>query len=64
MHERGRTEESVREQFHATARPMADMYVIPSAVRASVTVEGTDSIDWSVEQVLKRLRDVGLTPAR
>src|ERR1035441_7350686 len=27
MRERGRTEESVREQFEATARPMADLYV-------------------------------------
>jgi len=63
MHERGRTEESVRAQFHATAWPMADLYVLPSAARASVTVEGTDSIDWSVEQVLKRLREEGLMPA-
>jgi uridine kinase len=62
MHERGRTEESVREQFHATAGPMAELYVLPSAVHASVTVEGTDSIDWSVEQVLRRLREAGLMP--
>ena len=34
MRERGRTEESVREQFHATAQPMADLYVLPSAARA------------------------------
>jgi uridine kinase len=45
----------VREQFNATAKPMADLYVIPSALRASVTVEGTDSLDWSVEQILQRL---------
>ena len=55
MSERGRTEESVRAQFAATARPMADLYVVPSAARASITVEGTDALDWSVEQVLKRL---------
>ena len=55
MTERGRTEESVRAQFVATARPMADLYVVPSAARASITVEGTDALDWSVEQVLKRL---------
>jgi uridine kinase len=63
MRERGRTEESVREQFHATAQPMAELYVLPSAARASVTVEGTDSLDWSVEQVLKRLEEAGLMPA-
>ncbi|MDP9038296.1 MAG: uridine kinase [Acidobacteriota bacterium] len=53
--ERGRTEQSVREQFHATARPMADLYVIPSARHAQLTVEGTDSIDWSIEQILEHL---------
>ncbi len=60
MIERGRTEQSVREQFEATARPMAEQYVLPSAARASVTVEGTDSLDWSVEQVLQRLHQSGL----
>jgi uridine kinase len=60
MRERGRTEESVREQFEATARPMAELYVVPSAALASVTVEGTDSLDWSVEQILQRLNHAGL----
>ncbi len=59
VRERGRTEESVREQFEATARPMADLYVVPSAARASVTVEGTDALDWSVEQILQRLKKFG-----
>jgi uridine kinase len=59
MMERGRTEQSVREQFEATARPMAELYVVPSAARASITVEGTDALDWSVEQVLQRLRQTG-----
>jgi uridine kinase len=60
MLERGRTEESVRAQFEATAKPMADFYVIPSAAHASVTVEGTDALDWSVEQILQRLHQLGL----
>jgi uridine kinase len=64
MRERGRTEESVREQFEATARPMADLYVTPSAARASVIVEGTDALDWSVEQILQRMRHAGLMPLR
>ena len=64
MRDRGRTEQSVREQFIATAQPMAELYVIPSAARASVTVEGTDALDWSVEQVLQRLNQAGLMPAR
>lgn len=60
MRERGRTEESVRAQFEATAKPMADLYVIPSAQHASITVEGTDALDWSVEQILQRLHRLGL----
>jgi uridine kinase len=64
VRERGRTEESVREQFEATARPMADLYVVPSAALASVTVEGTDSLDWSVEQVLQRLHHAALMPPK
>ena len=63
MRERGRTEESVREQFEATARPMADLFVVPSAARASVTVEGTDALDWSVEQILQRLHHARLVPS-
>ena len=64
MRERGRTEESVREQFEATARPMADLYVTPSAARASVIVEGTDALDWSVEQILRRMQHARLMPRR
>ena len=56
MRERGRTEESVRAQFEATARPMAELYVLPSRTHASITVQGTDSLDWSIEQVFNGLR--------
>jgi uridine kinase len=62
VRERGRTEASVRRQYEATARPMADLYVVPSATHASVTVEGTDSLDWSVAQVRQHLHTLGLTP--
>ncbi len=34
MRERGRTEARVRAQFDATAKPMADLYVLPSQERA------------------------------
>ena len=56
VRERGRTEESVREQFWATAHPMALQYVLPSAGNAEMTVDGTESLDWSVEMILGRLR--------
>jgi uridine kinase len=39
---------------------MADLYVVPSQARATMTVSGTDALDWSVEQVLRRLRDLNL----
>lgn len=56
VRDRGRTEESVRAQFEATARPMADLYVVPSRQHAMLTVQGDRSIDWSLEQVLSTLR--------
>ena len=55
--DRGRTEASVREQYAAAVKPMADLYVIPSQSRATITVLGTDALDWSVEQVLRQLHD-------
>jgi uridine kinase len=60
MRERGRTEASVRAQFEATAKPMAERYVLPSRERASITVAGTEALDWSIEQVLHALRGRGL----
>jgi uridine kinase len=60
MRERGRTEEAVRAQFEATARPMAELYVLPSQARATITVSGTEALEWSIEQVLRGLRNGGL----
>jgi uridine kinase len=55
MRERGRTKASVIAQFEATARPMADLYVVPSKSRATITVAGTENLDWSIEQILREL---------
>jgi uridine kinase len=55
MRERGRTRESVIAQFDATAKPMADLYVLPSQARASITVAGTEALDWSIEFILREL---------
>ncbi|MGA7156285.1 MAG: uridine kinase [Acidobacteriaceae bacterium] len=60
VRERGRTEESVREQFEAAVRPMAELYVLPSQARATITVAGTEALDWSIESVMRGLRDRGL----
>jgi uridine kinase len=56
MRERGRTRDSVIAQFHATAQPMADLYVLPSQARATMSVSGIEDLDWSIEQVLSQLR--------
>lgn len=56
VRERGRTEASVAEHYAATVRPMAELYVRPSARFADVTVLGTESLDWSVERVLSAMR--------
>jgi uridine kinase len=60
--ERGRTPESVKEQYEATAKPMARQFVIPSAKHATLAVDATGSLDWSVEQVFQRLQAHGLLP--
>ena len=62
MRERGRTEESVRAQFEATAKPMADLYVVPSQIRATMKVCGTDALDWSIEQIFRELRERDILP--
>lgn len=62
IRERGRTEESVREQYNAAVKPMAEQYVLPSQGRASMTVLGTDALDWSIEQVFRELRARNIVP--
>jgi uridine kinase len=61
--ERGRSPDSVIKQYAASVEPMAELYVKPSAVYADVTVDGTASLDWSVEQVRAALDERGLIPA-
>jgi uridine kinase len=60
VRERGRTEDSVRAQFLATTQPMAEKFVLPSQANATMTVSGTDALDWSIEQVLRRLQDADM----
>ncbi|HVJ08221.1 MAG TPA: uridine kinase [Acidisarcina sp.] len=60
--ERGRTPESVAAQYASTVRPMAERFVRPSAQYADQIVDGTRSLDLSVEQVLNQLRQRNLMP--
>jgi uridine kinase len=60
MMERGRSAESVRQQYQATVRPSSMRWVRPSAAHADLTLDGTDDLDWKVERVLNELRQRGL----
>ncbi|WP_348262158.1 uridine-cytidine kinase [Telmatobacter sp. DSM 110680] len=58
--ERGRTPESVRQQYDATVRPSSIAFVRPSAANADLIIDGTAALDWKVEQVLASMRTHGL----
>ena len=58
--QRGRTQESVRQQYEATVRPSSMAFVRPSAKNADLTVDGSGALDWKVERVLTELRERGL----
>ena len=53
VRERGRTMESVIEQFEATVVPMAQRYLRPSIEHADVVVSGTEGIEKGVAQVIE-----------
>jgi uridine kinase len=56
VRERGRTEQSVVEQFEATVAPMAWRYVHPTSVHADVVVSGAERIEDGVARVVEHYR--------
>jgi len=54
--ERGRTPESVREQYEKTVRPSAETYIWPTERFADVVVSGEQSIEVSTAAILAGLR--------
>jgi len=56
IRERGRTAESVMEQYETTVAPMAQRYVRPTIVHADVLVSGTERIEDGVARVLEHYR--------
>lgn len=56
LRERGRTLESVRAQYAATVRPMAERFVLPTESFADVVVSGEDPVDRSCEAVLTHMK--------
>ncbi len=60
VQERGRTPESVRAQYEATVRPSSLTFVQPTSAHADLIIDGTEALDWKVEQVVADLRKRGL----
>lgn len=54
--ERGRTRESVLEQYRTTVLPMAKQYVYPTRSYADIVVTGNDNIHYEVSTVLDHIR--------
>jgi len=55
IRERGRSRESVLEQYRLTVRPMAERFLLPTRRFADLVLDGAGSIDESVDAVLRRL---------
>ena len=53
IRERGRTPESVREQYDSTVKPMGELYILPTRAHADVIVRGDARIEDSVATVLE-----------
>lgn len=60
IEQRGRTPESVRQQYESTVRPASVSFVRPSAAHADLVIEGNGALDWKVERVVTELRNRGL----
>ena len=54
--ERGRTPESVREQYERTVRPSAEWFVIPTMKSADLVVSGEEPLAHSTTLVMNALR--------
>jgi uridine kinase len=55
--ERGRSRESILEQFSSTVRPMAQRYVHPTCQFADVVLTGDSDIGEEMELVLSHIRN-------
>jgi len=60
VEERGRDPEWIRRQYDATVRPCGMAFVRPLAEIADLVVDGTDPLDYKIEQIVRTLRRRGL----
>jgi uridine kinase len=56
IRERGRTRESVLEQYQTTVAPMAKRFVQPTRDHADIIVTGNDDIQHEVQLVMRHIR--------
>ena len=55
IHFRGRTKESIEKQYYSTVKPMHKKFVQPSKSYSDVVIEGTVSIDKSINQIKSKI---------
>jgi transcriptional regulator with XRE-family HTH domain len=58
VNKRGRTEESVREQFEKTVRPMHELFVEPSRSYADVVIIGGGKDPDAVASLVERIKEL------
>jgi uridine kinase len=58
--ERGRTPESVKQQYDSTVRPSSLHFVRPSSSHSDLQLDGRDHLDWKLERVITELKTRGL----
>ena len=64
VRERGRTEESVRSQYEATVRPMAELYLAPTMQYADLVLAGVAPVKQSVYTILLHIAQRLTDPVR
>lgn len=60
VRERGRTRDSVAEQWHATVKPMYDEFCAPTVQWANLVISGEAPVVESVNRVQSKLRELRL----
>jgi uridine kinase len=55
IEERGRTEQSVREQYERTVKPMHDIYVAPAGNKADIIIDWNQADPVAVAKIVKEL---------
>jgi uridine kinase len=57
VRERGRSIDSVTEQYERTVRPMCEEHVLPTQEFADITVDGEEPVESSVASILERMAE-------